>query len=164
MPISDICNTRVVRVNKEAPIGEVARLMREHHVGSVVVTEEVRGKHIPTGIITDRDLVLEILAPEADPDNLSAGDILIHSPIVAEENDGIWETLHRMRAHGIRRLPVVDREGALTGIVTADDMIELIAEEMKELAKMIAVEQRREKNMVRMSYVSGPGLAGPLPL
>lgn len=164
MPIADICNTSVVRVDKDTPVSEVAYLMREHQVGSVVVTEQVKGKQIPTGIITDRDLVLEIMATEADPKNLSVGDIVLHSVIVADENDGIWETLHRMRSHGVRRLPVVDREGVLTGIVSADDMIQLIAEEMKDLAKMIAVEQRNERNIVRMSHVTGPGVGGPLPL
>ncbi len=164
MPITDIYNAKVIRADKDTSIVEVARLMREHHVGSIVVTEDIHGKQMPTGIITDRDLVLEIIAAEADPDQLCAGDIVIHNAIVAEENDGIWETLHRMRMHGVRRLPVVDSDGALTGIISADDMIGLIAEEMKELSKMIAVEQRHEKNTVRMSYVAGPGLGGPLPL
>jgi CBS domain-containing protein len=164
MPVSDICNTRVVRVDKDTPVSEVAYLMREQQVGSVVVTEQVKGKQIPTGIITDRDLVLEIMATQADPKKLSAGDIVFHSVIVADESDGIWETLHRMRTHGVRRMPVVDREGTLTGILSADDMIRLIAEEMKELAKMIAVEQRHERNIVRMSHVTSPGLGGPLPL
>lgn len=164
MPISDICNTRVVSVDKDASVLKVARLMRERHVGSVVVTEEVRGKQIPAGIITDRDLVLEVLAAEADPNRLSAGDIVIHSVIVAEETDGVWETLHRMRTHGVRRLPVVDSDGVLTGIISADDLIELIAGEMKELGKMIAVEQRHERNLTSMSYAAGPGLGGPLPL
>jgi CBS domain-containing protein len=163
MPILDICNTNVVRIDKDTPIVEVARLMRERHVGSVVVTEKIKGKQIPTGIITDRDLVMEILAVEADPNALSAGDIVIHSLIVANEDDGLRETMHRMRTHGIRRLPVVDADGALVGIVSADDMLDLIAQEIKELAKMIVVEQKREKNQVRMSYVSGPGLGG-LPL
>ncbi len=164
MPISDICNTQVVRVDRNTPVSEVAYLMREHHVGSVVVTEQVKGKQIPTGIITDRDLVLEIMATEAEPKNLSAGDIVLHSVIVADENDGVWETLHRMRSHGVRRMPVVDREGALTGIVSADDMIQLIAEEIKELAKMITVERRHESNMVNMSHVAGPYMGGLLPL
>jgi CBS domain-containing protein len=164
MPISDICNTKVISVEKDASVLQVARLMRERSVGCVVVTEEIKGKHIPAGIITDRDLVLEVMAAEADPNQLSAGDIVVHSAIVAEETDGVWETLHRMRSHGVRRLPVVDADGALTSIISADDIIELIAEEMRELSKMIAVEQRHERNTVRMSYAAGPGLGGPLPL
>jgi predicted transcriptional regulator len=164
MPVSDICNTKVVKVDKDTSIVEVARLMRDRNVGSVVLTEKIEGKQIPTGIITDRDLTLEIIASEADPTKLSAGDIVIHSVIVVDENEGIFETLHRMRSHGVRRLPVVDRDGALTGIVSADDMIEYIAEEMKELAKMIAVELRYERNTVRMSYAAGVGLEGNLPI
>jgi CBS domain-containing protein len=164
MPISDIYNSDVTRVDKDTPIAEVAYLMRERHVDSVVVTEEVKGKQIPTGIITDRDLVLEVMAAEADPSRLNAGDIVVRSVVVANENDGILETLHSMRTHGVRRLPVIDGDGALTGTVGADDMIRLIAEEMKELAKMMLVEQRHERNMVRMSHIAIPGSAGLYPL
>lgn len=164
MPISDICNTKVVTARKDASIVEVARLMRERHVGCVVVVDEVRGNPVPVGLITDRDLVLEIIAAEADPDKLSAEDIVVHNVIVADENDGILETLHSMRKHGVRRIPVVNGNGVLAGIVSADDMIELIAEEMKELAKMISVEQRHERNLLRMGYAAGPGIPGPVPL
>lgn len=160
MPISDICNTKVVSVEKDDSILKVARLMRERHVGCVVVTQPAKGKRIPTGIITDRDLVLEVMAAEADPNQLSAGDIVVHSPIVAEENDGIRETLHRMRSHGIRRVPVIDGNGFLAGIVSADDMIEFFAKEFKDLAKMIAIEQRHEKEKLSMGFAAAPGF-GP---
>lgn len=161
MPISDLCNTSVVSVNKDATIPEVARLMRDRHVGCVVVTEEIKkGTPLPVGVITDRDLVLEIMAIEADARHLSAGDIVMRSVITARQNDGVWETLHRMRTHGIRRVPVVDDTGALTGIVSADDMIELIARELKELSKLIAVERRYERDLLRMSAAGGwPGEA-----
>lgn len=156
MPISDICNTKVVTVDKDATIVEAARLMRDRHVGCVVVTEEIKkGTLLPVGMITDRDLVLEIMAIEADPRHLTAGDIVIRSIITVRDNDGIWETLHRMRTHGIRRVPVVDGAGALTGIVSADDMIELIAKELKELSKLIAVEQRHERDLLRMTHAGG---------
>lgn len=164
MPISDICNTKVVTARKDTSIAEVARLMRESHVGCVVVVDEVKGSTVPVGLITDRDLVLEIIAAEADPGKLSAQDIVIHNVIVADEDDGILETLHSMRKHGVRRIPVVNGNGALVGIVSADDMIELIAEEMKELGKMISVEQRHERSLRRMDYAAGPGIPGPIPL
>lgn len=161
MPVSDICNTKVVSIDKDASIPEVARLMRDRHVGCVVVTEEIKqGTPLPVGVITDRDLVLEIMAIEADPKHLCAGDIVMRSIITARGNDGIWETLHRMRTHGIRRVPVVDDTGALTGIVSADDMIELIAQELKELSKLITVERRNEKDLLRMTVAGGwPGMA-----
>jgi CBS domain-containing protein len=164
MPISDICTTPVVTAARDTSILEVARLMRERHVGCVVVVDEVKGKTVPVGLITDRDLALEVIAVEADPLKLSAADIVIHNVIVADEDDGILETLHSMRKHGVRRLPVLNRDGALVGIVSADDLIGLIAEEMKELAKMIAVEQHHEKTLLRMSYAAGPGLSGTFPL
>lgn len=160
MPISDICNTKVVTVEKDESILQVARLMRERHVGCVVVTRRAKEKEIPTGIITDRDLVLEVMSAEADPNQVSAGDIVVHSPIVVEENDGIRETLHRMRSNGIRRVPVVDGDGFLAGIISADDMIDFFAKEFKDLAKMISIEQRHEREKLSMSYVAAPGF-GP---
>lgn len=164
MPISDICNTKPVTVRKDTSLVEVARLMRERHVGCVVVVDEVRGSAIPVGLITDRDLVLEIVAAEADPRKLSAEDIVVRNVVVADEDDGILETLHCMRRHGVRRLPVVDGDGVLAGIVSADDLIELIAGEMKELARMISVEQRRERSLFHPGYAAGPGVPGPAPL
>lgn len=164
MPISDICTTPVVTAGRDTSIVEVARLMRERQVGCVVVVDEVNGNTVPVGMITDRDLVLEVIAAEADPLKLSAENIVIHSVVTAGEDDDIREMLHSMRRHGVRRLPVVNGDGALVGIVSADDMIELIAEEMKELAKMISVEQRHEKILLRMSYAAGPGISAPFPL
>lgn len=150
MSISDICNTQVVTVDETAGVLEVARLMREHHVGCVIVTEEKDGKRLPIGVITDRDLVLEIMAIEANPKHLCAGDIVIRNPVTARRDDGILETLHRMRSNGVRRLPVVDQDGALNGIISADDLIALIARELKELAKLIRVEQRNEKDLLHI--------------
>lgn len=164
MPISDICNTRVVTAHKGTPIVDVARLMRDRHVGCVVIVDEIKGNIHPIGLITDRDLALEVVAAEVNPEKLSAEDIVVRDIILAAEDEGILETLHSMRKHGVRRLPVVNRSGSLVGIVSADDMIELIAQEMKELAKMISVEQRHEKNLLRMNYAAGPGVPGPFPL
>jgi CBS domain-containing protein len=165
MSVSDICNTRVISADKDTSIPDVARLMREHRVGCVVVTEEIKkGTLLPVGVITDRDLVLEITAIEANPRHLTAGDIVIRSVITVRENDDIRETQQRMRTHGIRRVPVVDATGALTGILSADDMIGLIARELQELAQLIAIERKRERDLLRLTFaaeeMANPGATG----
>jgi len=145
MTVGEICNREVVVVGPEAAIQEAARLMREHHVGCLVVVEEREGRTVPVGMLTDRDLVVELLALDLDPDTVCVGDVMSPGPVVAYEEDRLWDTLRRMRIEGVRRLPVVDREGALQGILALDDLLELLAGELAELARVVLRERRREE-------------------
>lgn len=144
MAIGEVCNREVVIVERNASVAEAARLMRQFHVGDLVVVEHQGGKARPVGIVTDRDIVLEVVAPAVSADNLMAGDIMTADPATVRESEGIFETLRYMRDQGVRRLPVVDGAGWLVGIITLDDLLELLAEEMGELAKLIARERQRE--------------------
>lgn len=144
MTIGEICNRETVFATKNSSILEAAQLMREHHVGDLVVVEESSGKRIPIGIVTDRDLVLEILAKDVDDKSVTVGDIMSSDLVTARENDGLYETLQRMRAKGARRMPVVDAKGVLAGIVTADDLLDLLADELTTLARLLSREQARE--------------------
>lgn len=144
MPIGEMCNREVVIVSKETSILEVAQLMRQHHVGDVVVVKEQGGRRIPVGIVTDRDIVIEIVAKDVDFHNLVVGDIMGLQLVTVREREGVFETMKVMRLKGVRRLPVVDEEGGLVGILTLDDLIGLLAEEMNELARLISREQARE--------------------
>lgn len=144
MPIGEMCNREVVIVSKETSILEVAQLMRQHHVGDVVVVEEQGGRRIPVGIVTDRDIVIEIVAKDVDFHNLVVGDIMGLQLVTVREREGVFETMQVMRLKGVRRLPVVDEEGELVGILTLDDLIGLLAEEMNELARLISREQAHE--------------------
>jgi CBS domain-containing protein len=136
MLVGKICNREVVFVEPDTSIAEAARLMREHHVGGLVVVKEKFGNRVPVGIITDRDLVIEVIAEGVD-----MGDPLV----TAREGDDLLETLKMMRARGIRRLPVIDDDGALAGILTVDDLIDLFSEQIADLARLIAFEQKREQ-------------------
>jgi len=129
MPISEICNREVIVVQRSNTILEAAQLMRQHHVGDVVVVEEQGGVRVPVGIVTDRDLVVEIMALEL---------------ATVKENAGVSETIEYMRAKGVRRLPVVDNSGGLVGILTLDDLLELLTEELLALAKLVRHEQKKE--------------------
>lgn len=144
MPIGEMCNREVVIVGKETSILEVAQLMRQHHVGDVVVVEERGDRRIPVGIVTDRDIVIEVVAKDVDFHNLVVGDIMGLQLATVQEREGVFETMEVMRLRGVRRLPVVDEEDGLIGIVTLDDLIGLLAEEMNELAGLISREQARE--------------------
>jgi CBS domain-containing protein len=119
--------------------------MREHHVGGLVVVKEKFGKRVPVGIITDRDLVIEVIAEGVDMGDISVGDIMSDQLVTAREGDDLLETLKMMRARGIRRLPVIDDDGALAGILTVDDLIDLFSEQIADLARLIAFEQKREQ-------------------
>jgi CBS domain-containing protein len=118
--------------------------MREHHVGSVVVVEDAGEGVKPIGLLTDRDMVVEILAKELDAQAVSVGDVMSLGVITAKENDGVWVTLKRMRSQGIRRLPVTDNDGILLGIVSVDDILELLVGELTDLVKLSDREKERE--------------------
>jgi CBS domain-containing protein len=144
MPISEICNREVIIVQRSNTILEAAQLMRQHHVGDVVVVEEQGGIRIPVGIVTDRDLVVEIMAPAIDQNVITVGDIMAPELATVKENAGMFETIEYMRAKGVRRVPVVDKGGGLVGILTLDDLLELLAEELLSLARLVRHEQKKE--------------------
>jgi CBS domain-containing protein len=145
MAIGEICNRETVFTTRDNSVGDAARLMREHHVGDLVVVDEKAGKRIPVGILTDRDLVVEILAKDVDINTVNVGDIMSDDLITAHETDAIYDTLQHMRAKGIRRLPVVDSDGGLVGIVSVDDILDLLADELTALARLVSREQARER-------------------
>lgn len=144
MSIGEFCNREVVYATRETTIPEAALLMRRHHVGDLVVVDEVDGKRVPVGIVTDRDMVIEIISQALDFNAFSVGDIMSPQLVSVQEKEGVFETIRLMRAKGIRRIPVINQEGGLEGIVSADDILDLLAEEMAELAKVAPREQERE--------------------
>lgn len=143
--IASICNRAVAFTTREATIAAAAKLMRHGHVGSLVVVEQMNGgKRIPVGMVTDRDIIVEVVATGLDPATITVGDIMAREIVVGRESDSVLETLEIMRFKGVRRLPTVDGEGQLVGIVTVDDLLEILAEELNELAKIVAREQSNE--------------------
>ena len=145
MSVAEICNREVVIADKHMTIVMAAQLMREHHVGSLVVVDEKAGDQKPLGIVTDRDLVIEVLAKNAPMEELVVGDVMGPELLTARESDGIWETIMRMRAMGVRRLPVVDPQGVLAGIISMDDLLQFLAGELADLVKLVRREQKREE-------------------
>ncbi|HVC49196.1 MAG TPA: CBS domain-containing protein [Burkholderiales bacterium] len=144
MPVSEICNREVIIMQPGQTVFDAACLMRQQHVGDVLVVEEREGTRVPVGIVTDRDLVIEIMAPNLDPKVITVGDIMVPELATVKENTGLFETIEYMRVKGVRRLPVVDENNELVGIITLDDLLELLAEELATLAKLIQHERKKE--------------------
>ena len=149
MPIGEICNREVVIVQRDTTVAEAARLMREHHVGALVVVRQVSGKRKPVGLVTDRDLVVEVLATQLDAAVITVGDIMLAELGTVPESSGGFETIQFMRAKAVRRLPVVDGQGVLIGIVALDDLLSLLAEELSELSVLVSREQEKESRARR---------------
>jgi CBS domain-containing protein len=146
MRVGEVCNRDVVISDRNDLISDAAKLMRHHHVGDVVVVEERDGKYFPVGILTDRDLVVEILANEVAPEKLLIGDVMSFDLIYAKEDESLMDAIKRMRDKGIRRMPVVTNDGALAGIITRDDLLDLLAEQLADLVAMVGRGQRRESD------------------
>lgn len=149
MTVGEFCNREVVFIRRDESIPEAARLMRRHHVGDLVVVEEQQDRRVPVGIVTDRDLVLEVIAQEVDPNRLTVGDVMSFELVTAREEDSLFDAIKLMRRRGVRRVPVVDRAGVLVGILSVDDLLELFAETLGDLATLLQREQQREKERRR---------------
>jgi CBS domain-containing protein len=134
MRIGEICTREVVYCSRGDGVRDVAQLMRNHHVGDLVVAEWHDGRLVPVGVVTDRELVVKVLAEGVDPATLTAGDLMTRRVVTAAESEPVHLAIERMRAEGVRRLPVVDAHGGLVGVLSADDVGELLAEELTGLA------------------------------
>jgi CBS domain-containing protein len=142
--IGTVCNREVITVQRDATVLHAAKLMRQYHVGDVVVIENHKNKAMPVGIVTDRDIVIELVATELDCKVITVGDIVINKLITIKESAGVLEAIQLMASKGVRRLPVIDSGGSLIGIVTLDDMLLLLAREFGALSKLVAREQKNE--------------------
>ena len=144
MNVGEICSRIVVVAERNTPVQQAAKLMRDHHIGALVVTEGGAGARRAIGIVTDRDLVVEVVAADVDYRTLTVGDIMSEPPATLKETAGLFEIIAQMRSGGVRRLVVVDANEHLLGIVAMDDLIPVLAEELSALAQAIRLEQRRE--------------------
>jgi CBS domain-containing protein len=144
MAIGDICKRDVVYVNGDVTIHAACKLMRHYHVGSLVVVDDEEGKRAPVGILTDRDIVVEIDAMDLDAKVITAGDIMSQVLVTVPESLGVFETIEIMRCKGVRRVPVVDGENCLVGIVAIDDLLEVLAGGFTDIARVVSSQQSHE--------------------
>jgi CBS domain-containing protein len=149
MQVGDICTREVVCASSETTVAAAARTMRHYHIGDVVVTRLENGRRIPLGIVTDRDIVIGVVATDLAPNTLTVGDIMGTELATAQESEDVFDAVQRMRNKGVRRMPIVDANNDLVGIVSIDDIIEILAEEMYQLAHLISREQINERDARR---------------
>ena len=147
MSVGAICNRNVAVVTKESSIQEAAELMRKRHVGDLVVVGRDHNRKIPIGILTDRDIVVELIAKKVPFDAVTVGDIMSYELVTAMEDDDMLQTLKLMRAKGARRLPIVDSSGSLVGVLTVDDIVELLAATLTDVSKLIERQQHLEQDV-----------------
>jgi CBS domain-containing protein len=146
MTIGEICNRNVVVAPKGEMVVDAAMRMRTSHVGALVVVENRNGRHVPIGIVTDRDIVIAAVAGDPDHINyLMLSDVMTSDLVTATEQDSIEAALKKMHEHGIRRLPIVDTAGTLVGILTLDDVLAYQTGQQGELVALVAREQQRER-------------------
>lgn len=144
MQVGEICSREVVFIGRNESVADAARLMRQHHIGSVVVADKRDGRLMPAGMITDRDVAVGVVALDLDADKTPVEAVMRADVACIEEGESVERALNLMRAQAVRRLPVVDASGALVGLLAADDMLELLGEEVSTLAAVVERGTRRE--------------------
>ena len=134
---------------REDELIKAAQLMREKHIGYLVVvaSDAADGLQRPVGVLTDRDIVVAVVAREADPRMLRVGDVMTRSPVSALEEDPLDKSLREMRRMGIRRLPVVGKRGELIGVLSLDDVIEALSAELQNIAGSMRNERMVERTL-----------------
>lgn len=137
MSVGRICQRDVDTAEPNETVYCLAERMHQRTIGAlVVVDDEAR----PMGIVTDRDLVIRVLAATRDPLTTPACDVMTPYPKTVKEDTPIELALQLMRSGAFRRLPVVGKKGQLVGIVTLDDIMMLLSEELRDVGKLIASE------------------------
>jgi len=146
MRVGEVCTRPVVSCEASTSAVDAAQKMRAAHIGNLVVVEDREGAPVPIGVLTDRDIVIQVVAKEVDPKSLRVGDIMSRDVYTVEEDEPARETIERMRAKGVRRLPVVNKAGTLVGIIALDDLLRTLAEDLAAMsgigARARAVESR----------------------
>ena len=146
MKVGQLCQRNAITVQRSDEIAAAARLMRDKHVGFLVVVEPAatHGALVPVGVITDRDIVVSTIALDVDPKTLSVGDVMTCKPTVALVEDSIADAICQMRHRGVRRLPVVGDHGHLVGVLSLDDVLTNRADELGAAATVITKAREHE--------------------
>lgn len=145
MDVDLICNHNVATISKTEGVVDAAALMRDQHVGNLIVVERRGEANTPIGILTDRDIVVGVLAKRVAPDGVTVDDAMTRNPLTVREDASIEFALREMRRYGVRRAPVVRANGDLVGVIAVDDIIQHLALQLSRLADVIRLEQDAEQ-------------------
>ena len=142
MRVLELLNHDVAVTHRNERLVDAIARMRDRHVGALVVVEDEKTSCKPVGMLTDRDVVVGVLARDVSHlPTLDVGDVMTRDLVTATADEDVAQLLRRMRNFGVRRVPVVDERGALEGIVTLDDVLSGLAGELAEAA-MLGLKQR----------------------
>jgi predicted transcriptional regulator len=144
MKVTEVCTRNVVRAPASASVYEAARLMRERHVGTVVVIEYKDGREVPIGIVTDRDITVAVVALGLDPAVINIGDVMSPRFASVDADWSVEEVIELMEVKGVRRMVVTHSDETLYGIVAADDAIAYLADQLNKLSGISTAARRRE--------------------
>jgi CBS domain-containing protein len=144
MLLKELCTPDVVYCTPEMRVVAAARLMRQRHVGDLVVVDEPEGDQTPIGIVTDRDIVVEVLGKELNPNSVTVREIMRTPAVIASESEDAATAIERMKVHGVRRMPVMGADHKLAGIVCLDDLLKQLAADVNALVEIMAREQGHE--------------------
>lgn len=144
MRVGDCCSKAVVVAQRDTAVSEAARLMRNYHVGVLVVVAAGEHGPVPVGMVTDRDLVVEVMADGVPAADVVIGDVMSTDLAVASENEDLLPAMSRMRMEGVRRMPVVDERGVLQGILSVDDALAFLAGAIVNVPEIIRNQKEYE--------------------
>jgi CBS domain-containing protein len=144
MTVGSICNHNVATIDPSEGVVDAAVRMREEHVGDLIVVERRGNVHTPIGILTDRDIVVGVVAKRVSADELTVGDVMTRDVLTVREDNGVEFALREMRRAGVRRVPVVGERGELVGIVSIDDVLQHLSTQLDRLADVLRIEQEAE--------------------
>lgn len=133
MRIAEICARDIACIDQEASVRQAATEMRRRHTGCLVVVDRRDTDRVPRGIVTDRDIVVEVVAPGIDTNVLTVGDVMSRPLSTCREDDKLFDAIEVMRLRGVRRLPVVGARGELVGLVSANDIMSALGLCLREL-------------------------------
>jgi CBS domain-containing protein len=149
MSVADICRREVVTIAPEASLCGAARVMRDKHVGMLIVVGPGAepADRIVEGVLTDRDIVTTVIGRDAQPKDLKVMDVMTRNPLLVSEGSSVAGVLGLMRADGVRRVPVVGTRNQLVGVLSIDDVLDMVADQLGAISGAIRGEQARERVM-----------------
>lgn len=157
MRVAEICSSPVFVAYPDQPLSIAVREMRRQDVGALVVVATEDSRRSPLGILTDRDVLCGQLRQAADLSCLTVGDVMTRDPLCINAEAPLAEAIAAMASKAVRRAPVIDGTGGLVGIVSLDDLLPVIAQQLMELADMVAHEPRRHAHgateTMRAAYI-----------
>lgn len=145
MTAAELCVRTVVVTERRTPLPQAARLMREHHVGSLVVVDETADGRQVAGLLTDRDIVTAVVAREVPASTLHVEDVMTSDVVCVDENDSLPDVLEIMKSRRVRRVPVTGPQRRLIGVIASDDAVRALADELHSLAHALGEQSKVEQ-------------------